>query len=131
MAATEPMGVQRRAPVWEALSELFVGRELQEYDYAAIADTLRQSGYSIDELDRILREEVAPVFGKNLSPLAVPEMEGWARETVVEDVQAYLARQETGLLLVLKRIVPRKPLAKVASDRWERLCLRLKGLREQ
>jgi hypothetical protein len=119
------MDFKRRAPVWEALSELFVGRELQDYDYAAIADTLRQSGYPLDELDRILRDEVAPVFGKNLSPLAVPEMEGWTRETVVEDIQAHLARRETGLLRVLKRIVPRQPLAKVASYRWQRVRLRL------
>lgn len=131
MAATEPMDFKRRAPVWEALSELFVGRELQDYDYAAIADTLRQSGYPLDELDRILRDEVAPVFGKNLSPLAVPEMEGWTRETVVEDIQTHLARRETGLLLALKRFARRGPLAKVASDRRERLRLRLTGLAEE
>lgn len=52
--------LERRAPVWQALSELFVGKELQDYDYAAIAETLRGSKYSLDELEKVLHEEVAP-----------------------------------------------------------------------
>ena len=85
---TEALNFERRAPVWEALSELFVGKELQDYDYAGIAKTLRLSGYSVDELEKVLREEVAPVFRSNLSALAVPEMEGWAQDTVVKEVRA-------------------------------------------
>ncbi len=43
----KPFNLERRAPVWEALSELFVGKQLEDYDYAAIAETLRRSGYSV------------------------------------------------------------------------------------
>lgn len=118
---TEPLNLERRAPVWEALSELFVGKELQDYDYAGIASTLRLSGYSLEELEKVLREEVAPVFRRNLSPLAIPEMEGWARDTVVEEIQAYLDRERTSLSRILMRLTASKTLPAVVSDRWQRI----------
>ena len=118
---TEPLNLERRAPVWEALSELFVGKELQDYDYAGIAKTLRLSGYSLEELEKVLREEVAPVFRSNLSALAVPEMEGWGRDTVVKMVRAYLERERTGLSRLLARLGTFGTLPGVAAKRWVRL----------
>ena len=115
---TEPLNLERRAAVWEALSELFLGKELQDYDYAAIAETLRASGYSLDELEKVLREEVAPVFRSNLSLLAVPEMEGWAQEAVVKEIQAYLERERTSLSRMLARLVTSRTLPEVAIKRW-------------
>jgi len=115
---TEPLNLERRAPVWGALSELFVGKELQDYDYADIAETLRVSGYSLDELENVLREEVAPVYRSNLSPLAVPEMEGWAQEAVVKEIRAYLDREKTGLSRMLTRLATSRALPEVAAKRW-------------
>lgn len=115
---TEPLNLERRAPVWEALSELFVGKELQDYDYAGIAKTLRLSGYSLEELEKVLREEVAPVFRSNLSALAVPEMEGWGQDTVVKMVRAYLERERTGLSRLLARLGTSGTLPDVAAKRW-------------
>jgi hypothetical protein len=117
--------IARRSPVWEALSELFVGKALQDYDYAAIVRALRESGYSLDELERVLHQEVAPVFRSNLSPLAVPEMEGWAQETVIAEVLAYLARKPPRLLRIIKRWVPVKALPPLANDRWGKIRSRL------
>lgn len=116
-----PLNLERRAPVWEALSELFVGKELLEYDHAAIAKTLRLSGYSVEELEEVLHKEVAPVFRRNLSPLSIPEMEGWARDTVVKEIQAYLEHERTGLLRRLSRLVTARTLPDVASKRWQRI----------
>lgn len=118
---TEPLNLERRAPVWEALSELFVGKELQDYDYADIAETLRVSGYSLDELENVLREEVAPVFRSNLSPLAVPEMEGWAQEAVVKEIRAYLDREKTCLSRLLARLGTSRALPDAATRRWQRI----------
>ena len=118
---TEPLNLEHRAPVWEALSELFVGKELQDYDYAGIAETLRASGYSVDELDKVLREEVAPVFRSNLSALAVPEMEGWAHDTVVEEIRAYLERERTGISRLLMRLGTSRALPDAATMRWQRI----------
>jgi hypothetical protein len=113
------LNLERRAPVWEALSELFVGKELQDYDYAGIPKTLRLSGYSLDELEKVLREEVAPVFRSNLSPLAVPEMEGWAHDTIVKEILDYLERERTGLSRMLTRLVRSRMLPGVVTERWQ------------
>jgi hypothetical protein len=118
---TEPLNLERRAAVWEALSELFVGKELQDYDYAGIAKTLRASGYSIDELEKVLRKEVAPVFRSNLSALAVPEMEGWAQDTVVKEIRAYLERERTGISRLLMRLGTSRALPDAATKRWQRI----------
>jgi len=118
---TEPLNLERRAPVWEALSELFVGKELQDYDYAGIARTLRQSGYSLEELEKVLREEVAPVFRSNLSLLAIPEMEGWTQDTVVKEILAYLERERTGLSRLLSHLVMPRTLPDAATKRWQQI----------
>ncbi|MFO1162596.1 MAG: hypothetical protein U1E60_27425 [Reyranellaceae bacterium] len=39
-------------------------------DYEAIVTRLRDSGYAISELHRILMEEVAPALGPNLASVA-------------------------------------------------------------
>lgn len=115
---TEPLNLERRAPIWEALSELFVGKELQDYDYAGIAETLRVSDYSLDELENVLREEVAPVFRSNLSALVLPEMEGWTQDTVVNEIRTYLDREKTSLQRMLARLVTSRALPEVAAKRW-------------
>lgn len=115
---TEQLNLERRAPVWEALSELFVGKELQDYDYAGIAEALRLSGYSLDELENVLREEVAPVFRRNLSPLAIPEMEGWTQAAVVKEIRTYLGREKTSLPRMLTRLLTSRALPEMAAKRW-------------
>jgi hypothetical protein len=73
--------------MWAALAEFFVGKELQDYDYRSIAAVLRDSGLPLSEMERILREEVAPVFGSNLGALTtVVDMEAWPRDVVRDRV---------------------------------------------
>lgn len=92
MIKLDEVDIARRTPVWHALSELFVGKELQDYDYRYIAEVLQQSGYAPATLQDILVDEVAPVFQGNLGTLAIPELEGWTAETVksaiLESLQA-------------------------------------------
>ncbi|WP_309570936.1 hypothetical protein [Deinococcus sp.] len=57
----------RRRAAWEAQSELFLDTEP---DLAVIACQLRATGYSVPELDAMLRGEVAPVLGGNLLSVA-------------------------------------------------------------
>jgi hypothetical protein len=75
--------IGRRLPVWHALSDLFVDTELQPRDYRAIADALRNSGYSAAEFRAILEDEVTPAFMPNLLSVA-GEWEGWSLEDVRE-----------------------------------------------
>ena len=58
--------IQRRRPVWEALSELFLDTELQEYDFARVSRVLAESGYTNEELHSILFREVFPACVPNL-----------------------------------------------------------------
>lgn len=58
--------LERRRPVWAALSELFLDTALQPEDLQRLADTLASSGYSRAELEQILRREVGPVLLPNL-----------------------------------------------------------------
>ena len=59
-AAVEDL--ERRRPVWEVLSWLFLDTELGDESHAQIAQVLRQSNYSLDELHKILFREVHPAL---------------------------------------------------------------------
>ena len=56
----------RRKPVWEALSELFLDTELDDDDHKRIATVLARSGYTVEEMETILRREVGPAVSGNL-----------------------------------------------------------------
>lgn len=42
--------IERRKPVWAALSKLWLDTELEEHDLQRIAGVMKRSGYSINEL---------------------------------------------------------------------------------
>lgn len=102
--ASEP---ENRVQVWTALAELFVARELQDYDYRSIAQTLRAAGIGAAELGNILRDEVAPAFMGNFSGLnPMPEMEGWSENEVRERVPAAMARSRGWWQRQFRRLRP-------------------------
>lgn len=114
-----------RVPVWYALSEIFTGRELQDYDYRWMAQVLKASGKSCEEILTILDEEVAPVLQLNLLYSPVPVMQGWSEEDVKERVLAYVIRKPT----LIERLVPAPVLSKrrrkYIQTEIERLCAEL------
>lgn len=122
MTVLDANEIKRRAPVWSALSDLFAGKELQDYTYERIVETLRDSGYSMLQLETILNEEVTPVFHVNLGMLALPEMEGWPDEAVKALILEKLHAKPT----LVESILPKKWLLKqrlnhvdgVVRDRW-------------
>lgn len=112
--------IERRDKVWTALAELFVARELQDYDYRSIAETLRASTLASSEVLDILRDEVAPTFMGNLSGFnPVPEMEGWTEDDVREKVLAVLSASH-GMAQRLLSPFRRDPLQNpVVQARWQ------------
>lgn len=56
----------RRLRAWTALASLFIDNELGPGDYEHVAMALTDLGYSRRESERILRDEIAPVFAANL-----------------------------------------------------------------
>lgn len=64
----------RREPVWIASSALFLDTD-PRMSYVSIVRELAGSGYSLDELLRILEDEVTPALQSNLVQAAGE----WAR----------------------------------------------------
>jgi hypothetical protein len=119
MSAPAESNTERRTALWSTLSELFVGRELQAYDYRAIATSLRASGESIDAIECCLREDVAPVFGSNLRALnPVPEMEGWSNDFVRTRVAEALRRRDRGWHRIASRFRTNPLAAPPLRERW-------------
>lgn len=100
--------LNRRIPVWYALSELFTGRELQDYDYRWMAQVLKESGLSRESVFLILDEEVAPALQANLLYNPTPVMDGWTEEDVKRLVMEYVTRKPT----IIERVVPDRLLSK-------------------
>ncbi|EMM6763488.1 DUF7079 family protein [Pluralibacter gergoviae] len=93
-----------RIPVWHALSELFTGRELQEYDYRWMAGVLKNSGLSREAIFEILDREVAPALQANLLYNPTPEMHGWSEDEIKHLVTDYTNKKPT----IIERIIPQR-----------------------
>ena len=63
--------IEKRMPVWEALSELFLDNELQPADHERIAQALAATDFSAEEIEVILIAEVCPVCRWNLVSVAM------------------------------------------------------------
>ena len=61
--------LERREPVWKALSTLWLAREPTPRDLAWIAGVLNDSGFAVAALRDIYLYEVAPVVYRNLGCL--------------------------------------------------------------
>ena len=62
--------IERRKPVWAALSELWLDTELTSEDLQRIAGVMKRSGYDVLQLKDIYLFEVAPVVFPNLLVIA-------------------------------------------------------------
>ncbi|MGK9174692.1 hypothetical protein KXR87_15955 [Yokenella regensburgei] len=115
-----------RTPVWHALSELFTGRELMDYDYRFMANLLKESGYSREAIFAILDEEVAPALQWNLLYNPTPVMDGWTEEDVKRLVTEYVSRKPT----LIERVVPARVLLKQRRKHIQDPLTRLSALLE-
>jgi hypothetical protein len=115
--------IDRRLPVWHGLSQLFLDTELQRQDYESIAGRLRASGYSMQELHRILQDEVAPAFAPNLASVA-GEWAGWSENTVRDVVLRSLQQRDS----LVRRILPmRRAHRRHVEAAWKKLAPLLTG----
>ena len=102
--------LERRRPVWEALSRLFLDTELQPDDHRGIARVLAASGYADEELDAILRREVGPVFGLVVAT-PVGEWAGFDPDWLQSEI---LKRQASW-----RRFLPASAGYRMVRDDWE------------
>ena len=79
--------LKTREPLWIALSDLFLDTELQEYNHLYIAKAMKESGYSLAEIEGILLLEVFPVCIANLRSVA-GEWAGFDENVLCETIIA-------------------------------------------
>ena len=60
------LALEKRKPIWKAISAFYLDTELQDYDYTFIAEILQESKLSMRQLKDIDRYEVLPVLKFNL-----------------------------------------------------------------
>jgi len=77
---------ERRLKIWRALSELFLDTEVGEVTFNYIARTVTETGYTPEEMHRILWGEVYPVLECNLRSVA-GVWSGWSDEWLLENIQ--------------------------------------------
>jgi hypothetical protein len=92
--------IERRKPVWAALSELWLDTELTHDDLRRIAGVMKRSGYTISQLREIYLFEVAPVVFLNLLT-AAEEWAGFNEELLF----ARAAKQAQKPNLILRAVV--------------------------
>ncbi|MEZ5399845.1 MAG: hypothetical protein R2729_09245 [Bryobacteraceae bacterium] len=83
--------LERRRPVWIALAELFLDTDVRLW-YVGIVRVLAESPYTVEELGRILRDEVTPALQSNLMQVA-GEWAGFDDEWVVAEITRKLDRR--------------------------------------
>ena len=116
--------VERRVPVWCALSELYLDTSLTDSDIDYLAQRIRPAGYSVEEVERILCDEVAPVFGVNLLQVA-GEWTHWSEAEVREKVTAHLSSRANWFPATFVVGFWRRSLVRLIASDWTRIRSRL------
>jgi len=86
------MNVSARRRVWLLLSDLFVDTEWSDEELRAIGAALKQTGFSANEVEAILRGEVAPVCGRWMRWPSIGPWPAFDSDWVNESVEKYLHR---------------------------------------
>lgn len=114
-----------RITAWQALSDLFLDTELGDAEIAAIARELRTTGFSVDELERIYQEEVAPVCWRNLVAVPGGVWTGFQKDWLVDAIQRHLSKPSPVHSLPLVRRLCIKRWTALSRADWELVKQRL------
>jgi hypothetical protein len=85
--------LERRTPAWEALSDLFLDTELQDFHLRRMARVLAESSYTDHEIRDILYREVLPVCIVNLYDVAGVWL-GFPSDWLVEQILSNTAHPQ-------------------------------------
>ncbi|AMV22344.1 hypothetical protein [Planctomyces sp. SH-PL14] len=109
--------LQRRRPVWEALSSFFLDTELDDRWHQEIAAVLVASGYSPTEIQTILWDEVYPVVADNLRSM-VGEWYGFDLDWMQAEILS--GRRRRTIWTRLSALYPFSPV-RMVREAWEEL----------
>lgn len=104
--------------VWTALAALFIDNEVGPTEFVQAADVLTEACIKPQEAERILCQEVAPVFATNLWATA-GEWQPWSEADVARIMVRHLPRNPVQNLVYRFRIWM---TAGTASALWEQLA---------
>lgn len=108
-AALDAAELERRKPVWNAMSDVFLDTETR-WEIPNVAFVLAKAGYSEEELDAIWQDEIVPECARNLRQVAGE----WALFVLDEEA---LAARAAGKKPLVERVVPASPPGFLAG-RW-------------
>ncbi|WP_434340752.1 DUF7079 family protein [Motilimonas cestriensis] len=94
MKQTPPLDCQRYFPVWLLLSELYLDNEFDEQASAHLARRLKDTEFSLVQLEQILFSQVHPVLHWNLLSVA-GEWVSFEAVSLQDAINDYLAGQQS------------------------------------
>ncbi len=77
--------IDDRTPIWDLLQDLFMDTDVT-LSYAPISKACASSKYTLDELEKILFNEVLPALKFNMFDLPAPEWVGFQTEWLVSRI---------------------------------------------
>jgi hypothetical protein len=121
--------IQRRRPLWMALSELWLDTELSDADLERIARTMADSGLTIEELRQVYLVEVAPVASANLLTVA-GEWEGFDEEWLCSGIVRNLRERPRRTRFWTWFPLTRRLMLFATEEHWKTLVELVRRFRE-
>ena len=112
--------IQKRRPLWSALSELWLDTELSFEDLERIARVMADSGLTIKQLREVYLVEVAPVVSPNLLTVA-GEWAGFDDEWLYSQIQRNLRDRPRRTRFWSWFRLTRGPMLYATERHWTRL----------
>jgi len=111
--------IEKRLPVWNALSDLFLDTELDAITHKYIAKVVVESGYEPQEIHDILWQEVLPAAGDNLRIVA-GEWAGFNPDWLKERILAVKAQDS--FTLADGGLISVDALIDITRQEWSKVC---------
>lgn len=111
--------IEKRFPVWDALSDLFLDTELDESSHKHIARVILESGFTPEEIHQILWHEVFPSVGDNLRSVA-GEWAGFNPEWLKSRILFVISQDAPPMSP--EGIISVKELIEITQQEWLKVC---------
>lgn len=111
--------IEKRLPIWEALSDLFLDTELNETTHKYISKVILESGFEPEEIHNILWKEVFPAVGDNLRSV-VGEWAGfdpeWLKERILFVIMQDSSSFSSGGIISVEALID------ITKKEWSKVC---------
>ncbi len=114
--------IEKRKPLWQAFSDFWLDNELQDFEFKYTIDLMISSNYSLENIEKIFFEEVAPVVYVNLFSVA-GQWDLFDPKWLFEGIIKNLERQERNPLYRawVKSSLGKCIMTKMVQEDWEKI----------